>query len=304
MVKIIDLLNLIRYKNLLIVALTQYLIRYSLIIPFLDYSILNNFDFFLLVISTLFIASAGNIINDYYDIKVDKLNRRNIIIGESVERGTSRILYVSLNLVGVIIGFYLSFKINFWSLGFINVFAVISLFLYSIYFKQRYLFGNLLISFLSSLVLLIIAFYELLPKQSYNNNSLLVFQIIFVYSLFAFITSFIREIIKDLEDLEGDKAMNYTTFAIINGVKKTKNILIIASLFILIGISYVLYIQISFNIYCFLYVLLFIEIPIIYFMLRLKKSQTKIEFNFLSKLIKLIMLFGIMSMLVFLLLMK
>ena len=105
--------------------------------------------------------------------------------------------------LGVGIGFYLGWKVGMWNLGFINLFSASALWFYSTHFKRNYLIGNILISLLSALVLLIVALYDILPKSEQNDiNAIVVFKIICIYAVFAFITTLIREIVKDLEDLE------------------------------------------------------------------------------------------------------
>ncbi len=102
-------LNLIRWKNLLIIALVQILIKYALFLPFNIDITLNWFGFTLLVLSTLCIAAAGYVINDVYDVETDLVNRPDkVIVGKSVSEKTANNLFIILNVIGVLIGFYLS----------------------------------------------------------------------------------------------------------------------------------------------------------------------------------------------------
>ena len=291
-----DFLKLIRFKNLFIIVLTQLLVKYVLISPNILDSSLSNFNFSLLVLSTILIAGAGNIINDYFDVKVDRLNNRKIIIGESIKRRSAIILHLSFSIVGIIIGFYLSIIVELFSLGFINLFCVVILWFYSTSFKKKPISGNLFVAFLSALVLVIIPLYDLAPKLS--DNSLIVFYQILIYSLFAFLFSFIREVIKDLEDIEGDKKSGMKTFAISLGIKKTKNVLIIITSSILFTFFYVLSTIYHSNYYSFLFLLLLLTIPLCIFFYLLYKAQTKKDFSQLSLLIKLIMICGVLSMLI------
>ena len=112
MKKVFDFFRLIRFKNLIIIAFTQYLIRLSLSLPLLNSIGLTNFQFFLLVTSTVLIAAAGYIINDYFDIKVDQINEKKIIIGNNIKRREAIILHFIFSGIGVLIGFYLAWKIN------------------------------------------------------------------------------------------------------------------------------------------------------------------------------------------------
>ena len=305
MVKLLDFFKLIRWKNLVIVALTQYLIRYTLLIPFVDFLSLNDMQFLLLVISTVLVAAAGYIINDYFDIQVDQLNKRKIIVGNSIKRREAMALHFIFSGLGIGIGFYLGHKIGMWNLGFINLFSASALWLYSTHFKRNYLSGNLLISLLSALVLIIVALYDILPASEQNDiNAIVVFKIICIYAAFAFITTLIREIVKDLEDLEGDQKMGYETYAIVSGKKKAKNIVQTLSLLTILGVACILYSQFQADLYSFLYVLFFVEFPFLYFVWKLKNAEKSADFHALSILIKIIMLSGTLSMLVFALFMN
>lgn len=289
-----DFLKLIRFKNLVIIVLTQLLIKYVLINPFSHKISLSNLDFSLLVLSTILIAGAGNIINDYFDIKVDRLNNRKIIIGESIKRRSAIILHLSFSTIGIIIGFYLAWKVEIISLGFINLFSVISLWYYSTNLKRKPISGNILVAALSALVLIVVPIYDLIPEPGINLNE--IFIKIIYYSLFAFFFSFIREIIKDLEDYEGDKKLGMKTFAIAMGVERTKKVLKILTFMILSSFVYVLAITFATNLYFFIYFLLLLTIPLFTFLVMLIKSKTKKDFYVLSSLLKLIMVAGIFSM--------
>ena len=305
MVKLLDFFKLIRWKNIVIVALTQYLIRYTLLIPFVDFLSLNDMQFLLLVISTVLVAAAGYIINDYFDIQVDQHNKRKIIVGNSIKRREAMALHFIFSGLGVGIGFFLGWKVGMWNLGFINLFSASALWFYSTHFKRNYLSGNLLISLLSALVLLIVALYDILPASEQNDiNAIVVFKIICIYAAFAFITTLIREIVKDLEDLEGDQKMGYETYAIVSGKKKAKNLVQTLSLLTILGVACILYSQFQADLYSFLYVLFFVEFPFLFFLWKLKKAKNSADFYSLSSWIKIIMLSGTLSMLVFALFMN
>jgi 4-hydroxybenzoate polyprenyltransferase len=289
-----DFLNLVRYKNLLIIILTQFIIKYVLINPHISSYNLNNFNFSLLVISTILIAGAGNIVNDYFDIKIDQFNQRKIIIGETIKRRIAIILHLLFSIVGIIIGFYLSYKIELTFLGFINLFCVVSLWFYSTTFKRKPVVGNLLIAFLSALVLIVIPLYDLLPIL--NEESLAVITKVSFYVFFAFFFSFIREIIKDLEDIDGDLKAGLKTFAITLGIKRTKKVLKILTVFMLFVFLYLITLFYPSDYFTFFYLLLLVTTPLFIFFILLFKSETKKEFSILSMLLKLIMLSGIFSM--------
>ena len=297
MVKVIDFFRLIRIKNLLIIAISQYLIRHTIIIPMANNNSLNNLQFFYLVLSTIFIAAAGYIINDYFDTRVDRLNNRKIIIDHTIKRREAILLHFLFSGIGVFLGFFLGWRVGIMNLGFINLFCSSALWFYSTNFKRAYLSGNLLISLLAALVILIIPLYEIIPNP--NTNSKNAFYIICGYAIFAFFTTFIREIIKDFEDASGDKKMGYTTFAIVSA-KTAKKVVQYISLILITIIGVAVYLQFTYLAhYAAVYVILAVEIPFIYFFLKLFNTNDTNGYHHLSQTIKLIILTGTLSMLIF-----
>jgi 4-hydroxybenzoate polyprenyltransferase len=300
MVKLIDFFRLIRFKNLLIIALSQYLVRYALIIPMTDSRSLSDLQFFYLVLSTLFIAAAGYIINDYFDTQVDRLNERKVIIDNTIKRREAILLHFVLSGIGVFLGFYLGWRVGITNLGFINLFSSTALWFYSTNMKKAYLSGNIIISLLAALTLFIVPMYDIIPNPAVNGES--AFYLICFYSIFAFVTTFIREIVKDFEDQFGDSKMGYNTFAIVSAKTAKITVQIISVLLITI-IGWISYLQITYDeLYAAIYVLLSIELPLVYFFIKLRTASDKKTYHQLSQLIKLIMLTGTLSILVFTLL--
>ncbi len=300
MVKLIDFFRLIRFKNLLIITLSQYLVRYALIIPMTESRSLTDLQFFFLVLSTVCIAAAGYIINDYFDTQVDRLNQRKVIIDNTIKRREAILWHFILSGIGVSLGFYLGWKVGIPNLGFINLFSSTALWFYSTNMKKAYLSGNLIISLLAALTLFIVPMYDIIPNPEVNGE--LAFYLICFYSIFAFVTTFIREIIKDFEDQFGDSKMGYNTFAIVSG-KTAKITIQTISILLILSIGYIISLQLRYDeLYAPLYVLLTIELPLIYFFIKLKKANDKKTYHQLSQLIKLIMLTGTLSILVFTLL--
>jgi len=242
------------------------------------------------------IVAGGYIINDVYDIKIDKVNKPETrIIEKEISKGFAIKIYYILNLIGVTSGFYTAYQINKLSLGLIFLFFWFSLWRYSKTYKTSFLIGNLQVAFLTALSIFNLVLFDLIPIGITNENSTKpIFYIILVYSGFSFIITLIREIIKDLEDLSGDKTVNANTMAINYGIKKTKKITISLILIPIIGIAYFQYLQWAEGGIPFGYLSL-LQILFIVLLIKTSISKIKPDFYFLSTLCKIIMLMGILS---------
>ncbi|MBO3098246.1 geranylgeranylglycerol-phosphate geranylgeranyltransferase [Gelidibacter pelagius] len=302
----LNILNLIRWKNLLMIAFVQLLIKYALFQPFLETTeltiTLNGFGFGLLVLSTLCIAAAGNIINDIYDVETDLVNRpTKVIIGKKISEKTAYTLFIALNVIGVLIGFYLSHLVG--RSGFFAIFVIISalLYVYASYLKQMLLLGNILISALVGLSILIVGVFELMPVITDQNQAtqLTFFKILFDYALFAFLINLVREIIKDLEDVDGDYKSGMNTLPIVIGRDRASKIAFFASLLPLLGsIYYVASYLLKYELFIG-YFLVMIIVPLIYIAIKSFNAKTKKHYHHISNMLKLVMLFGMLSLLLY-----
>ena len=300
--QIMYLFRLVRFPNLLMIALTQFLVRYCIIIPAFqtEFNItdefpqhLSKFDFSLLVISTLLIAAAGNIINDVFDITADEVNKpERLIVGKKISIQSARLLYFILSGFGIIIGVYLAFKIEHPMMALVQVFAAASLWMYSAYYKRRILSGNLLISFLSALSLLIVGLYE---PEFYRNFVYLLF-----YSGFAFTVSLTRELIKDAEDVDGDEIAQYKTLPVRFGVKKSKWVIYLSILFnvALIYLVFSTFFRNN-NVINLWWLLTMFLVPFFALASLVYSAEEKKDFYYASLFTKFIMLAGILTMIPF-----
>ena len=167
------ILNLIRWKNLLMIALVQLLVKYAFLEPFGAATSLDTLGIFLLIIATICIAAAGNIINDINDVDTDAINKPNkIIVGKSISEKTAYNLFIIFNVIGVGVGYYLSNAVG--RSGFFSLFVIISilLYVYSTYLKQLFLIGNIVISVLVALSIVIVGIFELIPNITEKNQTL------------------------------------------------------------------------------------------------------------------------------------
>ena len=273
-------LRLIRVQNLLIVVLTQFMARLFLVSPDTEsrWHLLIDPSLWLLSLSTVCIAAAGYIINDYFDVKIDLVNKPDrVIIGRYFKRRVAMGVHQILNVIGCLIGLYLS-KWVFLA----DVLAASLLWYYSAQFKKQPLVGNVVISLLTALSLLILAVY-------YRQNA----NMVLIYALFSFGISLIREIIKDMQDIRGDARFGCRTLPIVWGLRRTKYLL-----YVLIGLFVGSLFLIAGSLHNDRLTLIFLALllPIGWLVYRLILADTRRAFGYLSNLCKVIILLGILSM--------
>ncbi len=304
--------RLIRLPNLLIIAGTQYLMRYMVVAPFLEINgfelQLSNFHFAILVLSTIFIAAAGYAINDYFDTKTDRVNKPDsVVIDKQISRQLAINLHTIFNIIGVGTGVYLSFHIKVPGLSLLFLLTAGLLWFYSTNYKRQFFIGNFIVSFLIGIVPMIVVLFELpLLNREYGEimlkagaNFNYIFYWVAGFSFFAFLTNFIREIIKDAEDYEGDSAYGMNTFPIQLGMSYTKVFIIFLILSLLGILTYVVfkYILLSsekFDFISAIYFLVTIFIPLLFIIFQIAIAKNKRDYHLSSQILKLVMLFGVL----------
>ena len=306
-------LKLVRLPNLLIIAFTQYMIRLCLVEPSLHlysmYIQMSDLEFFLLVLATVFIAAGGYVINDYFDMRIDNINKPDqLIIDNGVKRRVAMGAHAVLSILGVALGILISWRCNIlMSGGVLFAVSVIGLWYYSTSLKKKFLWGNIIISLFTGMVPFMVALFEMprvireyhitLSQTQYDYGSNISTTILLwagAYGVTAFGLSLIREIIKDMEDVEGDGEYGCKTMPIVLGIKKTK--LVTASLIVLFigGIGYIQYLQLAArDKYSFLYFLGLVQLPLLFLLFNVITAKEKKHFHFASMFVKFIMLAGI-----------
>ena len=298
--RIKDYLTFFRWKNLLIIILIQFLLKFVLFQKFNLSTSLNNLHFYLLTFSTICIAIAGYIINDINDVRADEINKPNkVFVGNKISFSKANNLFLVLNSIGLLVGFYLTIYINKNSFFIIYIIASLLLYRYAVDLKKRLIISNMTVSFVVFLSIVIVAIFDLVPAtNNYNNQSQIqVFNIVLVISAFAFFLTLLREIVKDLEDIEGDKKIKAKTLPIVYNENVTKIILVILGVIPLLGIIYFAYSLFETNQYLTYYLIAFVSLPLLYFLVKIFNSNTKEAYHKLSGLLKVIMLLGILSIL-------
>lgn len=309
MKEIVAFFRLIRWPNLLFIALTQMLFRYF-ILPFVYLNPHEAYEgiklsgslFYLLVIASVCIAAAGYIINDYFDENIDQVNKSSkVIIGKFINRRAAILLHAFLSFIGLVLSAYIGYEIHNILIPVFNFIAINILWFYSSTFKKKILIGNVLISILTAWVIFVLTLSEYRFRISPHDivwQRLLKFS--FIYAGFAFIISLIREVIKDMEDVEGDMKYDCKTMPIVWGMPVAKvftAVWIVVLIGILAGIQiYVIQFGWWFSA---LYSLIAIIIPLLWVLKKLYKANSSSDFHQLSSAVKLIMLAGIISMVFF-----
>jgi 4-hydroxybenzoate polyprenyltransferase len=306
-------LKLIRIPNLLIIAITQYIVRWCLIYPILKtqnsyYTVqLSEIQFFLLVLSTVMIAAAGYIINDYFDVRIDKINKpERLLIDKMVKRRVAMGAHMVINILAVLIGCYVSYSIGITKLAVIHLMCVTGLWFYSTTFKRQFLIGNIMVAIFTALVPAVVAIYESLPcyREYIPIDETFSFKAVWVYtaglSFFTFIAALLREIIKDMEHYEGDKEYGYKTMPVVIGQKSSKVVAIIIAGAMIVFLFYFQLHQLRIDDTLTLYYFLFaLQIPLIFLIYKIIKAETKEAFALIGNITKFIMLMGICYLFIF-----
>lgn len=294
--------KLIRYQNLLMLALMQLLFHYGFLKqqPGLVLA-LSDFQYILLVLATVAIAAGGFVINNIMDQETDRINKpENVVVGKSISETMAYNIYIGCNIIGVGIGFYLSNIIG--KAGFSALFIVIAatLYLYATSLKQSLLIGNLIVALLLSVSVIVVGIFDLYPMINETNQPQMsvLFRILLDYAVFAFMINFIREIVKDIEDIDGDYNTGMSTLPIVLGKARTAKVAFALAFIPIAGLLYYINQNLLGLQYVLFYLLLFVIGPLLYFLIKIWSAKSKADFHHLSTVLKLIVLFGILSIVV------
>jgi 4-hydroxybenzoate polyprenyltransferase len=309
-------LKLIRWPNLIIIILTMVMMRYVVIEPLISkisVVLINGtgeavpmtlqfqwYDFILLVLTTIFITAGGYVINDYFDIKTDIINKGKVIVGTKISRRQAMMWHNIFNIIGVSLGIYISWKAGYIMLG--SLFLIVSglLYFYSASYKRQFLIGNIVVAILTAIVPLLVILYEwpaLYKYYAVNATEIPKFDFIVYwiggFAFFAFLTTLTREIIKDIEDFEGDLAYGRNTLPVVIGVRNSKIVsvsLVIATI-VLLYLTWYFFLNDTITL---IYISIAITIPLFYVIYQVIQSQNKSQLHRSSRIMKIVMITGIM----------
>ncbi|MBN2273928.1 MAG: geranylgeranylglycerol-phosphate geranylgeranyltransferase [Bacteroidales bacterium] len=307
---IVSFNRLIRLPNLLIIVLTQSLIRWSLIGPLLkahDLSLqMSNLLFFLLVLSTVLITAGGYVINDYFDRKIDTINNpEDVVVGRTISLRHTMTIHMILTILGVLLGLYVAWAVDFVYLGVLFLLGSGILWFYSITYKRQMLIGNLIVALMTAMIPMLVLLFELPLQYRYNAGLLtddmhsLTYIVMWVvcFSGFAFILTLAREIIKDAEDIKGDTSYGRLTLPAVAGMGFSKFIVIVLFSITALALILIYFLYLPDRLTLF-YILLLLIIPLLTASFLVYRANDAKAFHTVSILTKCIMIAGLLYVLV------
>ena len=302
-------IKMIRLPNLFFIVLTQILFHTAvldtILLPLGTRPSIDGLNFILLVVSSVLIAAAGYIINDYFDINIDQINKPTAnVVDKIVSRRWAMAWHFVLSGVGILLSAWVAWRTGFWYILLGNFMCVLLLFGYSVSLKRKLLFGNILISLLTAWVILVIGLAEF-TSPVFTSSKIVeasgkIIRISLLYGGFAFISSLIREAIKDIEDMQGDEKYGCRTMPIVWGVNSAK-VYIAVWLVVILALLIILQVYVArFEWWwAMTYSIVFIIAPFVLIFLQLFRAKEHKDYHRLSNWTKLVMLTGILSMIFF-----
>ena len=314
-----NIFKIIRWKNLIIISLSQIFIKFFFIDFFIQEDQLLNANFVILLIVTILIAASGYIVNDIYDYNLDQINKpEKVVLGKFLKSRDAIVIYMMFNCLAIVLSIFLCMKIEQEIYILVFLLIIYCLWLYSKKLKKYKIIGNILIAFFISLSILNVPLFSY--KNILSDDRFFVFLIISIYSVLAFLINVKREIIKDIEDIEGDKMHKVKSLPIIFGTKKSKLVTVIIGIILMFAISSIITFQILIlrsdllldvggnqfsnpqiwganyisTVYMFIILIIFF-----YAELLILNATSKTNFTKVSKLLKFLMLLSLLSIPVF-----
>lgn len=292
-------LKLIRWPNVLMTIFTQMVIVFAILNPSGVDLALNWWQLALLVMSTAALTAGGNVINDIQDVEIDKINKpERVIVGKAISENNAFTIYGILTVIAVIAGFVLSNSLSQPIMASVFVFVAFILYIYATTLKSMLLIGNLLISLLVGLVIMITGIFELYPVITPVNQGAqqVMLKILFDFALGAFLINLAREWVKDCEDINGDHSGGRNTLAIAIGRIRAARVISIYLLGVIALFVWYIYNYIYQNQIALFYFVFIIIAPLMYVMLRIWSSEKTAQFTLLSMILKIVLFAGICSM--------
>lgn len=295
-------LKLIRWPNLLIIIATQAIIKWAFFPSFGVSQALDGVHFLLLMLATAFIAAGGYIINDIEDKGIDGINRPEaLIIGRSIAEKTAFNAYVAFNALGVGLGFWVAYAIDKANFAALFVLCSVLLYFYATSLKKVLLAGNLLIALLTALVVLLVGVFDLAPvaHPANQDTQLRVMGLLVDYAIFAFSLNFIRELVKDIIDINGDKNFGVNSLPIAIGRERAGTVVFGFGLITLLAVLYYAYRNFLYSELMLAYFFIALGAPLLLFSIKAWSASKREDYQFLSFLLKIIMVLGLISLIIY-----
>lgn len=303
-------IQLIRPVNIAVLALTILLFRFCIIdvalyrlYDFQPY--LNDLSFYILLLTTIFVTAGGYVINDIFDTETDAINKpgKNII-GDKIDDDQAFNYYLFLSSMGVVGSFALMFTSGQMKISTLPIFIIILLYVYASTFKKMMVIGNIVVSICAALPILFLSVYEL-RINPFDPAAVILFTqgiglAAVVYGFFAFLTTWIRELIKDVEDMEGDDYIGARTLPIVIGIKGTKALILFIQLLTLSFILAITYYLLAAKIAVAFYgIVLMLILPLVLQIGWVIWATTPKQFKWASLTGKVHMVLGVLTLLYF-----
>ena len=299
-------IRLSRPKNLVMIFIMMTLTKYKIIDSTIHSSNLSLVEFLLFSIGLLCITAGGYVVNDIYDVVSDTINKpEKQYVGKEISQKNAWLFYFLTNVIGLLSVLVVAFLQKKYEIIFTFIVLIGCLYLYSKFLKGMLLVGNILVSILVASPIVMLFYFDVNQQEHSNNilsaiylffTSLQISLVIFSYTIFAFLTTLIRELIKDIEDVNGDYAQGLKTLPVLIGRNRSKYVALVLSSVLFLFIIYIIKYELITNYSLLIYAIATILVPLGYFIYILSTASNKNEYQYLSKLLKYIMFFGIVSM--------
>jgi 4-hydroxybenzoate polyprenyltransferase len=242
------------------------------------------------------IAAAGYIINDYFDVRIDLINRPDeVVLGKVIPRKTAIFAHALLNIIGLILAGYIARQAHHPEWLLLQLICIVLLWFYSTRFKRQYVIGNVVVALLTALTIFTLIIYEPALHSPSLSRAVLV-----VYAWFAFMLTWMREIFKDMEDYLGDSAEGCVTMPIRKGLRFAARFTLALSAFPLAVVALSALLLYIWHYYLLAtYIALMLAVPLIAWMIAFPRRHNTGHYHAASRWLKLIMVAGVCSLLIY-----
>ena len=303
-------LKLLRIGNLAFLAILLYVMEKWVAFPLLHQQkfpeLMPWWVLLLLILSVVCIAAGGYVINDYFDVKIDRINRPDdLVVTRVVSRDAAMRLFQVLTAVGIVAGLAVAWWARSWNLLFIYVVIPGLLWFYSSSYKRMLLIGNLIVAFISALVPLLVAMVNADHLRFLYHESLAYTPIVgqlYIwlggFALFCMLLTLSREVVKDMEDVEGDRELECRTMPIVLGEKVSKIVVTIVLLATIALIAYLAWFVLPFPMewatFTGRFIIFGLMVPMLCVLVLLWSARSKRELHTVQQVLKFVMFLGTM----------